>query len=272
MINIIITFFSLKLTRNKILLSLTLGLIISIFFIVRFCQYPLLFHSSFFDFLFLPQFNDDTIYNISISYIAAYIFYIIQVYIPACNNHRKGFEILKPYILKELSLLQKMIFICNHSIKSNEVNYSIDLQNNPLYFKVNSNTGILLYKFTYENSYEKYKEELQSLHNIILSNPNLGLLDSAFINDYSCINIKEFLLFMDTIAFNMKNKQNIDITSASIIENSHTAILSLCNKYNINFELQIDGNISAEERDTYDRQHNISTFKYEESQCVTMLS
>lgn len=68
---------------NRICLLLTLINIIAVFFIIRGSELPILYNSKILDFLFCVEKNSDkTLYNIGISYLAAYVFYIIQVYYP----------------------------------------------------------------------------------------------------------------------------------------------------------------------------------------------
>lgn len=57
--------------------------IIAIYFIIRGSTAPLLFNVNILRVLFYTDVNTDkTLYNIAISYFAAYIFYIIQIYLP----------------------------------------------------------------------------------------------------------------------------------------------------------------------------------------------
>ena len=68
---------------QKILLKLSLVALVALFFVVRGSTAPLLIDTELMRQLFCTDVNGDkTIYNIAISVIAAYIFYIFQVDIP----------------------------------------------------------------------------------------------------------------------------------------------------------------------------------------------
>jgi hypothetical protein len=68
---------------NRILLWLSLLLIVSMYLVIRGSSWSLLFDNKVFRVIFYTDINaDHTLYNIAISYIAAYIFYLIQVFIP----------------------------------------------------------------------------------------------------------------------------------------------------------------------------------------------
>ena len=68
---------------NKTLCLLSAILLGAIYFVIKGSTWPLLFDNMLFSALFYtPSDGDHTLYNIAISYVAAYIFYIIQVYMP----------------------------------------------------------------------------------------------------------------------------------------------------------------------------------------------
>ena len=68
---------------KRTLFFLSLILLLSIYFIVKGSSWPLLFDNEICRILFyMSEESDHTLYNIGISYLAAYIFYIIQVFIP----------------------------------------------------------------------------------------------------------------------------------------------------------------------------------------------
>lgn len=249
--------FSLRFTQNKILYSLSILLLLSIFIIVRFCQYPLIIHTQLLEKLFVSTSNDDTLYNIAISYVAAYIFYIFQVYIPAMLNHRKSYKLLFSSISKEIELLKKLYFICNNSLISADVIY-IDQTMASFYFTASSNGKMYLHKFTYKESYSYYKEQLMALHNQITSNPNLSFLDYAFLYKYFSIPINEFFIFMDNVDRNIESNKNMMIDSRQILDNFEKTISDFIDCFGFtsftNFSLEVSNNDKAE----YDRAYSYS--------------
>ena len=84
---------------QNILLKLTIVLLIAIFIVIKGCTIPLLIDNKLMRFLFYSaDKGDKTLYNISISVIAAYIFYLVQVYIPEKIRCKKQLNIYEVYV------------------------------------------------------------------------------------------------------------------------------------------------------------------------------
>lgn len=94
--------------RDKILFWLTVVLIFMIAIIVKECSIPLYLPERYFSWLVSDTDADRTFYNIAISYVAAYIFYLIQVYISDCNKNKKAKKSLQPDIDR---LYQNLVYI-----------------------------------------------------------------------------------------------------------------------------------------------------------------
>lgn len=76
---------------ERLWIILTILTIISGYLMLRGSTVPLFWDNDILRFLFLSDTDGDkTLYNIAISYFAAYIFYILQVYIPERNKTRKA--------------------------------------------------------------------------------------------------------------------------------------------------------------------------------------
>ena len=68
---------------EKMWILLTSIAVVSIFLIIRGSTLPLLIDNNIMRYLFCTDIDGDkTLYNIAISYFAAYIFYLIQIYYP----------------------------------------------------------------------------------------------------------------------------------------------------------------------------------------------
>ena len=78
--------------RNRILVPLTGLLFLMSLLIIKYCDFPLLLPERYFSFLICEPHTDKLWYNLGISYVAAYIFYIIQVYIPAYNAEKTALK------------------------------------------------------------------------------------------------------------------------------------------------------------------------------------
>ncbi len=256
--------FSLNYTQNKIMFSLSILLLLFIFIIIRFCQYPLLIHTQILEKLFISTSSDNTIYNIAISYVAAYIFYIFQVYIPAMLSHCKSYNLLSANIYKEIELLQKICFICKNSLTNSEDKY-IFKSKNPIYFITEFDNNTYLHKFTYNKSYNLCKEQLMTLHNHITSNPNLSHLDYAFLYKYSFIPINEFFTFMDNIYKRTESNTEIKISSVQILYDLEKAISDCINTYGFRSSTIFNLNVSEEQKEKYNnacKQSNISEYLF----------
>lgn len=95
---------------QKILLKLSLVALIALFFVVRGSTAPLLIDSELMRLLFYTDVNGDkTIYNIAISVIAAYIFYIFQVYIPEKKKHKRNMTIVSELNKYLVTLLEELV-------------------------------------------------------------------------------------------------------------------------------------------------------------------
>lgn len=90
---------------ERMWLFLTLLNIVAVFLIIRGSTAPLIFDNDILYCLFYsPETSDKTLYNIAISYFAAYIFYIIQVYYP---EHKKTKRALASIALPAINLINQ---------------------------------------------------------------------------------------------------------------------------------------------------------------------
>ena len=72
---------------KKTLYLLSAILLVAIYFVIKGSMWPLLFDNELCRALFYtPNEGDHTLYNIAISYVAAYIFYVIQVFMSECRR------------------------------------------------------------------------------------------------------------------------------------------------------------------------------------------
>lgn len=76
--------------------------------------------------------------NISISYLAAVIFFVVQVYIPSEENEKKSLEILKPKIQKLIEFVEVTILVYEKFVKIKNKGIDIDwTEKDKIYFKYN---------------------------------------------------------------------------------------------------------------------------------------
>lgn len=76
---------------ERLCLFLTLLNVVSLFLIIRGSTAPLILDNNMLHFLFYsPETSDKTLYNIAISYFAAYVFYLVQVYYPERKKTKRA--------------------------------------------------------------------------------------------------------------------------------------------------------------------------------------
>ena len=97
---------------ERLWLLLTAINIIAIFLIIRGSTAPLLVDNSVLEFLFcIDNTGDKTLYSIAISYFAAYIFYLIQIYYPERKKTLNALLSIRPYIHNLVLELSRFLFV-----------------------------------------------------------------------------------------------------------------------------------------------------------------
>lgn len=95
---------------KKVLIVLSAILVVAVFFVIRGSSWPLISDSVILEWLFFTSADaDHTLYNIAISYVAAYLFYLIQVFYP--ENKRTKIAIVQTKLDMYNCLHQCKIFI-----------------------------------------------------------------------------------------------------------------------------------------------------------------
>lgn len=108
--------------------------------------------------------------NISISYIAALIFYVLQVYKPECDNSKKAQVIMKPLFLDLVKFMEIAIACCRKYVSINDTGYIEikwwDKEQKVLYFvpTVEDSNGE-----NHETAVRKSELELRKIDNIYKS-------------------------------------------------------------------------------------------------------
>jgi hypothetical protein len=174
-----------------------LVLIIGIFFVIKGSTAPLLINNAFFNWLLYSEPNDDkTLYNIGISIIAAYLFYLVQVFIPESKKFREQVSSFSEYHRHVIFLLNQYIIAWKQFLKEDgvcifhEFNYTIN-EIGHSYTK----------DYTYSLTKEIYKEtidELKTCFDAIIKSPEYINIDSKYkivIAESKC-KINGLLIFM----------------------------------------------------------------------------
>ena len=74
--------------------------------------------------------------NISISYLAAVIFYVVQVYIPSEEDEKKSLEILKPKFQQLIEFIEITILVYEKFVKIKDKGVNIEwTEKDKIYFR-----------------------------------------------------------------------------------------------------------------------------------------
>lgn len=192
---------------QKLLLKLSFVLVIAILIVIRGSTARLLFNMKFLHFLFVSDANGDkTFYNIGISYIAAYIFFIIQVYIPEKRRARSQISAI-------YSDHNYLIFLLNQYILS--VRQFVVIEDGKVYFKCNSfsyktNDGQI-----YDVDNDIFTETYTMIHEVygrIAERENLEKCDYEYIRSFlgeGKIVVERLRYLKSKLAFLSQNDGNL---------------------------------------------------------------
>lgn len=186
------------------------------------------------EFFFLSLYADSTFYNIGISYVAAYIFYIIQIYIPSVINHNHGLFITKRHIENYINDIQKLILVVD-ALKIQKKDWNAIEEEDCSFFIINESTNEI-FKITFLKTYLRLKKQIIAELNELQTNPLLNYLDSNLSELLYMLPIKEFLVMSDNIYEQMHRLINVDIIDNKASLTIQTTINELQNRYGFSFE------------------------------------
>ena len=129
---------------ERLWLLLTAINIIAIFLIIRGSTAPLLVDNSVLEFLFcIDNTGDKTLYSIAISYFAAYIFYLIQIYYPERKKTLTALLSIRPYIHNLVLELSRFLFVWDtyKQVDANDEGVITSANIETIYFK--TETGFI---------------------------------------------------------------------------------------------------------------------------------
>ncbi|MCD8326841.1 MAG: hypothetical protein LUC90_09255 [Lachnospiraceae bacterium] len=138
--------------RNKILAMLTLVLAFAILLIIKYCDAPLLLPEKYFSFLLYDANGDKTLYNIAISYLAAYIFYLLQVHLPSRQKEKRAYKLIRKQLSELIIDIKELIYIF-HEMYDVDENGTLSLNQDQVLF------------------FEEYWDAYKSSHDIVKPNP-----------------------------------------------------------------------------------------------------
>lgn len=103
--------------------------------------------------------------NISISYVAAFVFFIFQVYIPQKRKEKKSFSILANDLNK---IIDDVVFLCRFvfllsDLDGDEINLKCDNLDEPIYYRIKRKKGAPIIQ------HDDARQKLQSYEKTILN-------------------------------------------------------------------------------------------------------
>ena len=199
---------------EKLWITLTVFMVISVFLMIRGSTAELLIDTKITRFLFCSDVNGDkTIYNIAISYFAAYVFYILQVYIPERKKTRRALETtaLDAYNLVNQTML--FLFVWDKLTEKTSDGAIMRIKCEKFYFK-----SKLYDDIAHEadvNELKKIASRVREDYEKIIENPYFSMVDENIYTLLRGANIAEEIknLLVLTLSANVTSK-----TSATIFE------------------------------------------------------
>lgn len=205
-------------SKNKIFTSLTCILIIAVFITIRECDYPLLLHSEFAKVCFVPKYSEKLFYNLSLSYIAAYIFYIIQIYIPQTSMNRRACRILVKEFQKEYRLTKEFFFIINQIVHTTEkftIQYGSKIC--PIYFKQDNSDNYILKRFSDINTLESLVNDIQKEFTTIENSKYYNELDSYIVEFHTLFPLTAIQKSYECIRYSSESACNLQVVSNDLL-------------------------------------------------------
>lgn len=198
---------------EKLWIVLTVLMIISVLLMVRGSVAKLFIDTKLTELLFCSDENGDkTLYNIAISYFSAYIFYILQVYLPERKKTRRVLEAtaLDAYNFVNQTLL--FLFVWDILTEKTSDGVIICTKDDKFYYKDK------LYDMAHEadvNELKKIGERVKEDYCAIIENPYFNMVDENIYSIFKETNIAEEIikLLVLMLSANVASK-----TSATIFE------------------------------------------------------
>lgn len=226
-----------KYEMQKILFALSVIFVISVFIIIVDCDLPIVkIHPSidpWIEKIFISKHEDNTFYNIAISYVAAYIFFILQVYIPANANHKKGMGLLKEEIEVYLNHILMLLTILSEITVYTNGKIAIEPKEK-IYIVENKKCQIRC--ITFEKTFRQLIEIIEEKHSKLFSNPLIGWLDRTLCESLCAIQIKNIISLSLNIYMQVQSEKKVPIIGENVIENGRKVINDIQRKYKFEIE------------------------------------
>lgn len=232
---------------ERMWLLLTAINVVAILLIIRGSIPPLSFNNAFLEFLFSSETNvDKTLYNIAISYFAAYIFYLIQVYYPERKKTRNALLSTRTSVRNMIMWIYRFLFVWDiYKQEDNEKETVIGAKIETVYLKDSKN---FVYKVDRE-TFKKMVDKINQSYNDVINSPDFQNCDYSLKRLFLCPDIAQYIERLHEI---IVEAEGLDGSGTIGIGYSKTKICTLkCNlEY---FEKLFDISISGDYKVTTDK-------------------
>ena len=249
---------------ERLCLFLTLLNVVSLFLIIRGSTAPLILDNNMLHFLFYsPETSDKTLYNIAISYFAAYVFYLVQVYYPERKKTKRALTSIELPASNLINQTNMFLFVWETFTKRNTPDDGTIL-------------GVNISKIYYKNKYgivmsaDKKElgaiaERIRSGYDKIVSDMSFQYADNALrqlvleknipakINKLYQVLLSAEILAQDSSTTILDNYSKDDVDDIRIRLKKLNALLKL--ECDFNYAITTDEN-EIKKRDTVDAMGN----------------
>lgn len=230
--------YEMKKNENQILFTLSVGAVIALFCIIRECSYPLVWNTELMRWVFISKTEDKLASNIAYSYIAAYIFYIMQVYIPKIINKRKVIPILSSKINELNVKVLEFSFIINQITYREMDGLCIRRENIPLYYKVINSQKTSIKKISSVNTLVEMLNYIEKLYSQLLDKFVIYNLDMNILKLWEEFPLEYYRQIVKIIELN-ENRQ-IPIVVNGIIEKDVKILHQVSKYFHTNFRIEFE--------------------------------
>lgn len=245
--------------ENKVLIILSVGNVISLFFIIRECTYLLVWDTAILRLLFVPHSNERVISNIAFSYVAAYIFYIMQVYIPKILNRKKIYEILGPKVEEFIFKISELSFVMEQICYQCADGISVNRDCLPIYYKITVNNAHNIKKVSEINTLLEMQRQIEDSYAMLLERFVIYNLDVSVLELWEEIPLDYYRGILQITKQN-EGKQ-MPIIIKGIGEGDKKSINHIKSIFGIRRNIQFEKTNKQDVKDKYERLARQSSFQ-----------
>lgn len=211
---------------------------IALFCIIRECSYLLVWNTELMRWLFISKTEEKLASNIAYSYIAAYIFYIMQVYIPKIINKRNVISILSPKINELNVKVLEFSFIISQITYKETDGLCIKQENIPLYYKIINNQKTSIKRISAVNTLVEMLDYIEELYSKLLDKFVIYNLDMNILKLWEEFPLEYYRQIVKIIKLN-ENRQ-IPIVVNGIIEKDVKILHYISKYFHTNFHIEFE--------------------------------